>query len=107
MGITKALLDYKSFTHTWMTYVPILPKELDFPEILSLRAPLPTLVLNDTDDDLYTLPEMKRSDEILREVYKKANAENNYKCSFYPGPHKFDKKMQTEAFNWFDQWLKG
>lgn len=97
----------KSFTHTWMTYVPLLPNELDFPEILGLRVPLPTLVLNDEDDNLYTLPEMKQADEILKAVYNKANAADRYKCSFYPGPHKFDKKMQTEAFNWFDRWLKG
>ena len=96
----------KSFTHTWMTYVPLLPNELDFPEILGLRTPLPTLILNDEDDGLYTLPEMKRADKILSEVYKKANASNQYKCSYYPGPHKFDKKMQTEAFDWFDRWLK-
>ncbi|MGZ8558615.1 MAG: alpha/beta hydrolase family protein [Chitinophagaceae bacterium] len=97
----------KSFTHTWMTYVPLLPDELDFPEILGLRTPLPTLVLNDEDDDLYTLSEMKQADKILSEVYKKANANNHYKCSYYPGPHKFDKKMQAEAFGWFDRWLKG
>jgi dienelactone hydrolase len=96
----------KSFTHTWMTYVPILPNELDFPEILGLRVPLPTLVLNDTDDDLYTVPEMNAADKILAEVYKKANASDRYKCSFYPGEHKFDSDMQTEAFNWFDKWLK-
>ncbi len=96
----------KSFTHTWMTYVPLLPKELDFPEILGLRTPLATLVLNDEQDTLYTLSEMKQADKILREVYKKANAGNHYKCSFYPGLHKFDKKMQAEAFEWFDRWLK-
>lgn len=96
----------KSFTHTWMTYVPILPQELDFPEILGLRVPLPTLVLNDRDDGLYTLDEMKRADMILREVYDKAGAGKNYKCSFYPGPHKFDAAMQKEAFDWFDRWLK-
>jgi dienelactone hydrolase len=95
----------KSFTHTWMTYVPMLPNELDFPEILGLRTPLPTLVLNDIDDSLYTIDEMKKADVILKEVFKKANADSNYKCSFYPGPHKFDKKMQEEAFTWFDKWL--
>ena len=96
----------KSFTHTWMTYVPVLPNELDFPEILGLRVPLPTLVLNDTDDDLYTVPEMNKADKILQEIYKKANASDKYKCSFYPGEHKFDADMQVEAFNWFDKWLK-
>ena len=96
----------KSFTHTWMTYVPILPNELDFPEILGLRVPLPTMVLNDSEDDLYTLPEMVEADRILQDVFKKANASDRYKCSFYPGGHKFDSKMQAEAFNWFDLWLK-
>ena len=88
-----------------MTYVPLLPKELDFPEILGLRSPLPTMILNDEDDALYTLSEMKQADKILSEVYKKANANSHYKCSYYPGPHKFDKKMQAEAFDWFDKWL--
>lgn len=106
MTTWKDFILYKSFTHTWMTYVPISPNELDFPEILGLRTPLPTLVLNDIDDGLFTLPEMKKADEILKEVYKNAKAENNYKASFHPGPHKFDKKMQMEAFDWFDQWLK-
>ena len=106
MTTWKDFLLNKSFTHTWMTYVPLLPNELDFPEILGLRVPLPTLVLNDIDDQLYTLPEMKSADKILSEVYKKANAEDYYKCSYYPGPHKFDAKMQAEAFDWFDKWLK-
>ncbi len=107
MTTWKDLILNKSFTHTWMTYVPILPNEMDFPEILGLRAPLPTLVLNDSDDELYTLPEMQNADKILKEVYTKAKAEDKYKCSYYPGPHKFDSDMQKEAFEWFDKWLKG
>lgn len=97
---------HKSFTHTWMTYVPISPKELDFPEILGLRAPLPTMVLNDIDDSLYTMTEMKKADEILKAVFAKANASDKYQCNYHPGPHKFDRKMQSEAFEWFDKWLK-
>jgi dienelactone hydrolase len=106
MTTWKDFVINKSFTHTWMTYVPILPNELDFPEILGLRVPLPTLVLNDSDDDLYTVPEMNAADKILKEVYNKANAADRYKCSFYPGEHKFDAEMQKEAFDWFDKWLK-
>lgn len=106
MSTWKDFLLNKSYTHTWMTYVPIVPNELDFPEILGLRVPLPTMVLNDSDDFLYTLPEMKKADSILAEVFKKANASDRYKCSYYPGPHKFDAQMQDEAFAWFDKWLK-
>jgi dienelactone hydrolase len=96
----------KSFTHTWMTYVPLLPNELDFPEILGLRVSLPALVLNNNEDNLFTLDEMKRADDMLRKIYEKAGAGMNFKCSYYPGPHKFDAGMQKEAFDWFDKWLK-
>lgn len=106
MSTWKDFLLHKSFTHTWMAYVPLLANELDFPEILGLRVPLPTLVLNNSEDQLYTLLEMKRAEQILAEVYKKAGAQDRLKCAYFPGYHKFDSQMQTEAFNWFDQWLK-
>ena len=97
---------HKSFTHTWMIYVPILPNELDFPEIMGLRVPLATLVLNDSEDQLYTLSEMQKAENILAEVFIKAGAADRFKCSYYPGLHKFDGAMQSEAFDWFDRWLK-
>ena len=106
MTTWKDFILNKSFTHTWMAYVPLLPNELDFPEILGLRAPLATLVLNDEADQLYTLAEMKAADAILAAVFKKAAAPERYKCSYYPGPHKFDAAMQSEAFAWFNKWLK-
>jgi dienelactone hydrolase len=109
VGMMTTWRDYllnKCYTHTWMIYIPGLPPDLDYPEILGLRVPLATLVLNNRDDQLFTLPEMQRADRILSEVYTKAGAGDRYKCSFYPGPHKFDRPMQAEAFAWFDRWLK-
>jgi len=99
------LLD-KVFTHTWMTYLPLLPRELDFPEILALRAPAATMVLSCREDPLYTLPEMKRADAILRETFERAGAEDRYRGLFYDGGHKFDREMQSDAFSWFDRFLK-
>ncbi|RMF44642.1 MAG: hypothetical protein D6753_02050 [Planctomycetota bacterium] len=96
----------KSYAHTWMTYAPILPNYLDFPEILGLRAPLPTMTLNNNEDQLFTVSEMKKADRILKEVFQKAGARDNYRGGFYPGKHKFDAAMQEDAFNWFDRWLK-
>lgn len=99
------LLD-KCFTHTWMTYVPLLSRDLDFPEILALRAPAATMVLNCWDDPLYTPAEMKRADGIMRETFARAGAADKYRCNFYPGGHKFDRAMQRDAFEWFDRHLK-
>jgi len=96
----------KSFTHTWMTYAPLMPNYLDFPEILGLRVPLPTMTLNNNQDGLYSLPEMKKADIILQEVFEKAGDGERYRGGFYDGDHKFDTQMQQDAFNWFDKWLK-
>ena len=106
MTTWKDFLLYKSVNHTWMTFVPLLPAELDFPEILGLRTPMPTMVLNDENDDLYTPAGMRNAEQILREIFRKAGKPERFKCSYYPGPHKFDKKMQLDAFDWFGKWLK-
>ena len=108
VGMMTTWRDYllnKSHTHTWMCYVPGLPRDLDYPEILGLAAPNPVLVLNNRQDALFTMPEMERADRILTDVYKKAGAPDRYKGSFHDGPHKFDAAMQKEAFAWFDRWL--
>jgi dienelactone hydrolase len=99
------LLD-KAFTHTWMTFVPLLPKDLDFPEILALRAPAATMVLNCREDPLYTLTEMQRADAMIAETFKRANAPERYRAIYYDGGHKFDRTMQADAFDWFDRFLK-
>jgi hypothetical protein len=90
-----------------MAYAPLLPKYLDFPEILAMRAPKATMVLNCTEDPLYTVKEMKRADAMMAEIFDLAKAPDQYRCNFYPGGHKFDKAMQADAFAWFDRHLKG
>ena len=110
VGMMTTWRDYllnKCYTHTWMIYIPGMPRYLDYPEILGLAVPNPVLVLNNRQDQLFTLPEMERADAILKEVYHKAEAPDRYRASFYPGPHKFDRDMQKESFQWFDRWLKG
>jgi dienelactone hydrolase len=108
VGMMSTWRDYllnKSHTHTWMVYIPGIPLDLDYPEILGLRVPLATLVQNDNEDQLFTIGEMRRADSMLGEVFTKAGAADHYKCTFYPGPHKFDGPMQAEAFAWFERWL--
>lgn len=108
-GMMTTWRDYllnKCYTHTWMIYVPALPRDLDYPEILGLAVPKPVLVLNCKQDALFTVPEMQRADRMLADVYQKAQASDRYRASFYEGGHKFDLAMQAEAFQWFDRWLR-
>jgi dienelactone hydrolase len=110
VGMMTTWRDYllhKVHTHTWMIYIPGLPLDLDYPEVLALRVPRPVLVQFDEEDPLFTLPEMRRADGMLTRIFAKAGAGDRYRGTFYPGPHKFDRAMQAEAFDWFDRWLKG
>jgi len=110
VGMMTTWRDYllnKSYTHTWMAYIPGMPRDLDYPEILGLNVPNAAMVLNNHEDQLFTVPEMERADRMLGEVYRKAGAADRYRAKFYPGLHKFDRDMQADAFAWFDRWLKG
>jgi dienelactone hydrolase len=102
----KDLVLFKAWTHTWMTYLPLLPRDLDFPEILGLRAPLPTLVLNCDSDPLFTTSEARRAAKMLQDVYKRAGARDAFRFSMYPGGHQLDRDMQKEAFEWLDASLQ-
>ena len=95
----------RSNRHSWMGYIPALPRDLDYPEILALAVPRPILVLNNRDDALFTLPEMERAQRMLASIYDKAGAPDRHRTTFHPGPHKFDAAMQAEAFAWLDRWL--
>ncbi len=106
MTTWKDLVLHHSFTHTWMMFMPLMAREMEYSEIFSLQLPSPRMVLNNSEDGLFDLNEMKRADQRLRQVYEKAGASDKYTCEFYPGIHKFDLSMQRSAFGWFDKWLK-
>ena len=97
MTTWRDFLLHRSVNHTWMIYTPRLAQALDYPEILGLRVPKPTMVLNNNSDPLFTLPEMRRADDQLAEVYRLADSPENYECHFFAGGHKFDREMQDVA----------
>jgi hypothetical protein len=105
MTTWQDLLLSKAWTHTWMTYVPLLPKDLEFGEILGLRVPLPTFVLNCKSDSLFTTSEVKRSAEILKDIYLKAKAPESFRFSLYSGGHQLNAPMQEAGWKWLKIWL--
>jgi dienelactone hydrolase len=97
---------HTAFTHSWMIYIPSLPLHMEYPEILAMRAPLPSLVQYSRQDPLFSQSEVARTATILQDIYAKAGASQNFRMSYSDGPHRFDTTMQEEAFAWFDKWLK-
>jgi dienelactone hydrolase len=105
MTTWQDFLHDRVFTHTWMLYVPYCARYLDFPDILSLNAPRPTLVQYDEEDPLYSLEGQRDADRRLAATFEKMGAADGYRGSFYPGGHKFDLPMQEEAFAFWKQHL--
>ena len=97
-------LMYHSFTHTWMIYIPHLPRYLDYSEIFGLNLSA-CLVLNNSSDQIFDLDEMKQAEQYLSDVYEKAGETEKFKAEYYPGNHKFDGPMQDSAYKWMQKWL--
>lgn len=87
-------------------YVPGLFPMLDLPDVIGLRAPAPLLVQYNEEDELFTIEGQKEADRKLAAIYAKTGSPQNYAGRFYPGPHKFNRAMQEEAFHWLEECLK-
>jgi dienelactone hydrolase len=106
MTTWRDLILNSCYTHTWMLYVPLLSRYMDFPEVLGMRAPLPSMVLATEEDPLFDFEEVKKAIGVLEKVYAKAGSPESFGWAVHPGPHQFDRAMQDRAFAWLDAHLK-
>jgi hypothetical protein len=93
-------------SHTWMIYVPGQLKYLDLPDVVSLNAPRPLMVINCLQDRLFTLEGMQAAEAKLESVYEKMNAADRFLCRYYDAPHSLNLKMQNDAIDWLSRWLQ-
>ena len=105
MTVAREVLEEKIVEHTWMFHVPHLSRLMDLPDVVSLHGPGPLLVQYNREDQLWTRAGQEQADAKLTAIYSKLGAPDRYAGLFYPGPHKFDEKMQDDAFAWFDRLL--
>ena len=106
MSTSEEFAAHKTYTHTWMMYIPGLAHLMDFSDLYSIHGKKPTMALYDIDDPLYTLKGQQDADERFKAIFAKMGAPELYSGHFYPGGHKFDIEMQETAFDFFDKWLK-
>ena len=89
VGMMTTWRDYllnKCYTHTWMIYIPGLPPRPRLSRDPRPARPRPTLVLNNTEDSLFTIDEMQRADRILAEVFAKADGGGSLPLHLLPRP---------------------
>ncbi len=100
--LIKAHIDTHSFSH----FLPGLTRYMDLPDMLGALVPKPLMVLQCSQDGLYTLESMKEAVDKLEKIYDKAEVPDKFSGKFFDTTHRFTIEMQEEAFRWFDQHLK-
>jgi dienelactone hydrolase len=78
--------------------VPGLYRQLDYPDVASLAAPTPLLVINGSKDALFEPEAVRASFEKLQACYRKAGAADRVRPRLYDTPHEFNREMQAEAW---------
>ncbi len=92
--------------HTWMLYVPGQVPWLELPDVVTLNAPNPLMVINCSQDKLFTMEGMRAAESHIAEVYKRMGASEKFLCKFYDEPHSLKIPAQDDAIAWFERWLK-
>lgn len=106
MSSYRHMLQSKVGRHTWMAYVPRQYQFLDLPDVASLNAPRPLVVMNAAQDQLFTKEGMEKAGNKLRTIYSKMGADDHFDERYYEAPHSMNIEMQEDAFNWFEKWLQ-
>jgi len=106
MTTYKSLLQNHLWCHTWMIYVPGQYRYLDLPDVATLNAPRPLMVINCLKDILFPLQGMKDAENKIAAVYQKLNAGENFQCNYYDQPHSFKIPAQNDAIAFLEKHLK-
>lgn len=106
MPTYESLLFNKLRDHTYMIYIPGLTRFMDLSDVMCLTAPNSLFVQQCTKDILFNVEGMLTSCLNIKEVYEVLGQEEKFKYEFYDNKHEFNLKMQEDAFEWFDRWLK-
>ena len=107
MSTYEGLLDHNIAGHTWMFFPPAWGRCGDWTDLAACRAPSPLLVQYDREDGLFTPEGMEAAHRRLAAHYESVGQPGSYEGQFYPGPHKFDREMQSAAFAWLARQLTG
>lgn len=86
---------------------PGLYRYLDIPDVASIAAPRPMMLLDGADDPLFTAAGVETAYAKMRAVWAAQRAQERLSTKVWPGlGHVFVREMQDEAFAWLDRRLR-
>ncbi len=78
----------------------------DFPMVAALVAPRPLLVVNTDKDGIFPLDGVMEVYWQTRHIYEELKAGDKLGIAISEGPHKDTQRLQVNAFEWFNRFLK-
>ncbi|HDH07086.1 MAG TPA: hypothetical protein ENF87_01830, partial [Thermoproteales archaeon] len=87
--------------------IPGLAKFANVPDILSLIAPRPLLIINGVYDKGFTILRARKAFLKVKKIYEEMGASD--KIAFYQAftGHGYYGEMRKAMYKWFSKWLKG
>ncbi len=102
MSTLAEMLDEAVDHQSWAGFIPGLARVLDWPDVAGLHAPHPLLVMQGSQDALFSLNGYQKAAERLRAIYAKAGSPGNLDIRLFDLPHVFSPEMQRQAWSFFD-----
>ena len=87
--------------------IPGMLRFANVPDILSLIAPRPLLIINGIKDRGFTILRARKAFLKIREIYKALGCEDRVALVEVYHGHGYYKEMRKAMYTWFDKWLKG
>ena len=78
---------------------------LDFDHMLCLAAPLPSLVIGGTDDDLFRPAQVRTAVDQAQHIYDLEGVPDRLALFFDNSPHKYTPAMAFQTARWMRRWL--
>lgn len=86
--------------------IPGLRRYMDYDHVAALACPKPSLFFNGRNDKLFPVKYVEQCYDYLNSVWRGQNASDRLVTKVWDEKHYFNKAMQKETLDFFDQWLK-
>ena len=106
MSTTRPMIKAHAERHSWAHFLPAIHRFLDWPDIAAIAAPRAIMVQQCSQDRLFPEDGMAAAVEKIAASFRKAGVSEQFDGRFYDAPHMFTRRMQDEAFAWFDRHLQ-
>ena len=102
---TYAAIVAANAVHNPGFYVPGILRWGDIPEVVSLIAPRPLLILNGEKDWRFPVSGAKEVVARAGMLYRRLGKPDALQLFVSPGGHEFTDEMRQRAYHWLDRWL--